>query len=157
MTFRPAAFLALLHRHGHRVPPDWISNGWQRMYGVGIVDAVGLLQAGLPDLPETAVPETVSMTAQQPVPRLQAALGELTGDQVRAVVGDLLGIDSGQVDELPPLVVSELVYRLGEDDQFREAVLAQATVPERPGVPALDARVLLDRTSSVSLRSTVRR
>lgn len=152
-----AAFLALLHRHGHRVPPDWISNGWQRMYGVGIVDAVGLLQAGLPDLPETAVPETVSMTAQQPVPRLQAALGELTGDQVRAVVGDLLGIDSGQVDELPPLVVSELVYRLGEDDQFREAVLAQATVPERPGVPALDARVLLDRTSSVSLRSTVRR
>jgi subtilisin family serine protease len=152
-----AAFLALLHRHGHRVPPDWISNGWQRMYGVGIVDAVGLLQAGLPDLPETAVPETVSMTAQQPVPRLQAALGELTGDQVRAVVGDLLGIDSGQVDELPPLVVSELVYRLGEDDQFREAVRAQATVPERPGVPALDARVLLDRTSSVSLRSTVRR
>lgn len=149
------AFLALLRSHGRRVPPDWISNGWQRKYGVGIVDAVALLQAGLPDLPETAVPETVSEAAQQPVPRLRAALGELTDDQVRAAVGDLLGIDAGRVDELSPVVVSELVYRLGEDDQFREAVLTQAA-PERPeAAPALGARALLERTSSASLRSTM--
>ncbi len=155
------AFLALLRSHGRRVPPDWISNGWQRKYGVGIVDAVALLRAGLPDLPETAVPETVSEAAQQPVSRLHAALGELTGDQVRAVVGDLLGIDAGRVDELSPVVVSELVYRLGEDDQFREAVLAEAASErpeERPeAVPALGARALLDRTSSVSLRSAMPR
>ena len=151
------AFLALLRSHGRRVPSDWISNGWQRQYGVGIVDAVALLQAGLPDLPEAvAVPETVSEATQQPVPRLRAALGELTGDQVRAVVSDLLGIDAGQVDELSPVVVSELVFRLGEDDQFREAVLTQATTPERPEAAlALSERALLDRTSSVSLRSTM--
>jgi subtilisin family serine protease len=149
------AFLALLRSHGRRVPPDWISNGWQRKYGVGIVDAVALLHAGLPDLPETAVPETVSEAAQQPVPRLRAALGELTDDQVRSAVGDLLGIDAGRVDELSPVVVSELVYRLGEDDQFREAVLTQAA-PERPeAAPALGARALLERTSSASLRSTM--
>lgn len=152
------AFLALLRSHGHRVPPDWISNGFQRKYGVGIVDAVALLRAGLPDLPETAVPEAVPTTSVQPVPRLRAALGELTDDQVRVAVGDLLGIDSGWVDGLSPVVVSELVYRLGEDDQFREAVLAQVTSTEGPeSASALDAKALLDRTSSVSLRSAMRR
>jgi len=152
------AFLALLRSHGRRIPPDWISNGWQRKYGVGIVDAVALLEAGLPDLPEAAaLPEAVSEAAQQPVSRLHAALGELTGDQVRAVVGNLLGIDAGRVDELSPVVVSELLYRLGEDDQFREAVLAEAASERPEAVPALGARVLLDRTSSVSLRSTMPR
>ena len=148
------AFLALLRSHGNRVPPDWISHGWQRQYGPGIVDAVGLLQAGLPDLPDTGARQAASDAAQQPVPRLRAALGELTGDQVRTVVGDLLGIDDAGVDALSPLVVSELVYRLGEDDQFREAVLTRAAAAERPGL-ALDARALLDRTSSMSLRSAM--
>jgi hypothetical protein len=152
------AFLTLLRSHGRRVPPDWISNGWQRQYGVGIVDAVALLQAGLPDLPETAVPESMAEAAGQPVTRLQAALGELTSDQVRAVVGDLLGIDAGEINELSPVVVSELVFRLGEDDQFREAVLTQATTAARPeAAPALDAKALLDRTSSLSLRGAMRR
>ncbi|MGH8823859.1 MAG: S8 family peptidase [Jiangellaceae bacterium] len=151
------AFLALLRSHGRRIPSDWISNGLQRTFGVGIVDAEGLLEAGLPDLPETAVAEAVTEAAQQPVTRLRAALGELTGDQVRAVVGDLLGVDDRRVDELPPVVVSELVYRLGEDDQFREAVLT-AAAPARPeAVQGLSARALLDRTSSSSLRSTMPR
>ena len=149
------AFLSLLRSHGRRVPPGWISNGWQHLYGVGIVDAVALLQAGLPELPEASRTEAVSDAAQQPVPRLRAALGVLTADEVRAVIGDLLDIGVEQVDELSPLVVSELVYRLGEDDQLREAMLAQA-VPELPA-PALDARALLDRTSSLSLRSTMPR
>jgi hypothetical protein len=85
---------------------------------------------------------------------LRAALGELTGDQVRTVLGDLLSIDDAGVDALSPLVVSELVYRLGEDDQFREAVLTRAAAAERPGL-ARDARGLLDRTSSMSLRSAM--
>jgi hypothetical protein len=149
------AFLSLLRSHGRRVPPDWISNGWQHLYGVGIVDAVGLLEAGLPALPEAVPPEAVSQVAQQPVSRLRAALGELTDDQVRVAVGDLLGIEAGSVDDLSPLVVSELVYRLGEDDQLREAMRTQATT-ELPAL-TLDARTLLDRTSSVSLHNTMSR
>jgi Subtilase family len=152
-----AAFLALLRSHGRRVPPGWISNGWQRLYGVGIVDAAALLRAGLPELPRTAAPEGPSAAAQQPVSRLRAALGELTDDQVREAVGAALDIDTDQVDELSPLVVSELVYRLGEDDQFRSAVLAQATVEGTAPAPVLDARSLLERTSSVSMRSALTR
>ncbi|HEY9377478.1 MAG TPA: S8 family serine peptidase [Jiangellaceae bacterium] len=148
------AFLTLLRSHGRRVPPNWNSG----LYGVGIVDAVALLEAGLPDLPETAVPETVADTAQQPVRRLQAALSELTDDQVRTVVGELLGVNRRGVDALPPVVVSELVYRLGEDDQFRAAALAMAAGVELPeSAPALDAKALLARTSSLSLRNTIRR
>jgi hypothetical protein len=139
------------------VPPNWVDNGWQRLYGVGIVDAVALLQAGLPDLPETAVPEAVAETAQQPVPRLHAALGDVTGDRVRTIIAELLGVDRGRVDTLPPVVVSELVYRLGEDDQFRAAALAMATAERPESAPALDAKALLDRTSSLSLRSALRR
>ena len=151
------AFLALLRSHGRRIPPNWISNGWQLLYGVGIVDAVALLEAGLPDLPETAVPEAVAETAEQPVPRLQAALGELTAEQVRTVVSELLGVRRSSVDALPHVVVSELVYRLGEDDQLRAAALAMATAERPESATTLDAKALLDRTSSLSLRTVLRR
>lgn len=149
------AFLSLLRRHGRRVPPDWQANGWARSFGVGIVDAVALLEAGLPALPETAVPEALSQAAHDPVPRLRAALGELTDDQVRAAVGAVLGIDPAQVDTLPPTTVSELVYRLGEDDQLRAALLAH-TEPHRPeAAPAVDAPTLLRRTASLAFRQTL--
>ena len=152
-----SAFLGLLRRYGRRVPADWVSNGWHRQYGVGIVDAVGLIQAGLPDVPETAVPETARPGTQQPIARIQAALGDLDVERVRAVIGDLLGVDGRHVDALPPVVVSELVYRLGEDDQFRDAVLSQAVGTERPSAPGPDARSLLDRTASAALRGAIRR
>jgi hypothetical protein len=148
------AFLSLLRSRGRRVPPDWISNGWQRQYGVGIVDAVALLQAGLPALPEAVLPEAFPEAAQEPVSRLKAALGGLADSEVQTTVGDLLGIDPDRVEELSPLVVSELVYRLGEDDQLREAVVTAATAPELPG-SAMDARALLDRAASVSLRTAM--
>jgi subtilisin family serine protease len=151
------AFLSLLRSHGRQVPPDWISNGWHRLYGVGIVDAVALLQAGLPALPEAVLPEAVLVPAQEPVTRLKAALSGLPDGEVRATVGDLLGIDPNQVDRLSPLVVSELVYRLGEDDQLREALVARAGAPELPAAPALDPRALLARSSSISLRSALSR
>jgi hypothetical protein len=150
------AFLSLLRSHGRRVPPDWISNGWQRRYGVGIVDAVALLQAGLPALPEAVLPEAFPAVAQEPVSRLKAALGGLSDSEVQATIGDLLGIDPDRVEELSPLVVSELVYRLGEDDQLREAVVAAAAASELPG-SSLDARALLDRAASVSLRAAMAR
>ncbi|MBD0292090.1 MAG: S8/S53 family peptidase [Jiangellaceae bacterium] len=152
-----SAFLGLLRSHGRRVPPDWLGNGWHRRYGVGIVDALALLQAGLPDVPDTAVPEAVAPGVQLPVARIQAALGDLDEDQVRAAIADLLDLEAARVDELPPVVVSELVYRLGEDDQFRDAVLAQALGLELPPVPGLEARSLLDRTASASLRGRMRR
>jgi hypothetical protein len=152
-----SAFLGLLRRYGRRVPSDWVSNGWHRQYGVGIVDAVGLIQAGLPDVPETAVPETAQSGTQEPVARIQAALADLDDEQVRAVIGDLLGVDGRHVDALRPVVVSELVYRLGEDDQFRDSVLSQAFGPERPPAPGPDARSLLDRTASAALRGAIRR
>jgi len=161
-----AAFLSLLRSHGRRVPADWVSSGWHRKFGVGIVDAVALLQAGLPDLPdlpEVLAPESLSETAEQAVPRLQGALGELTRAQVRRVVGQVLGIAASRVDALAATVVSELVYRLGEDDQFREALLAQAqlsgpeALPGPEAVPAMSARTLLARTSSLAFQDALTR
>ena len=145
------AFVSLLPGHGHRVPPGWRENGWDRKFGVGIVDAVALLEAGLPALPEAAAEALAA--AEGPIERLQAVLGELTADQVRPTVGRVLRIDPADVDRLSPVVVSELVYRLGEDDQFRDALLAQATAADLEISAVADPRMLLARTSSLALRS----
>jgi len=139
------AFLSLLRSHGHRVPDGWRANGWDRRFGVGIVDAVALLRAGLPDLPASPEAEAIPAAGDQPVERLRTALGELSDDQVRAAVADLLGVGSDEVDGLPPVVVSELVYRLGEDDQLRQELLAGAAAPESASV--VDPRMLLRRTA----------
>jgi subtilisin family serine protease len=147
------AFLSLLRSHGRRVPQGWVQNGWDRTFGVGIADTVTLLQAGLPPLPPA--PEAQPAPGEAPVERLRSALGELTDDQVRSAVGRLLGIAPERVDDLSPVVVSELLYRLGEDDQLREGLLAQATpgVPET--APVADPRMLLARTSSLALRAAL--
>jgi hypothetical protein len=148
------AFVSLLRRHGHHVPPGWRENGWDRKFGVGIVDAVALLEAGLPALP--ASPEAaaeVPPAGEEPIERLQATLGELTSDQVRAAVGHVLGVSADEVDALSPVVVSELVYRLGEDDQFRDALVAHAAAADLETATMVDPRMLLARTASLALRS----
>jgi hypothetical protein len=151
------AFMALLRSHGHRVPPGWTSNGWIGQYGMGIVDAVGLLRAGLPDLPTGVATAGPPTPVSQAVDRLQPALGMVTADETRRRVGGLLGIAPGAVDGLPPTAVSELVYRLGEDEQLRAALLPErhATVASPDAVPTATATALLDRTASLAFRDAV--
>lgn len=146
------AFLTLLHGQGHRVPPGWVSNGWAEDYGVGIVDAVGLLGAPLPDLP-LAVPAKAPRPTNV-VARLQSALSALSAEQVNRRVGDLVG----SVDDLPATVVSELVYRLGEDEQLRAAVLDEPTdLVTAAGTATTTAGALLRRTASRALLDAVGR
>lgn len=147
------AFLGLVRSHGHRVPRGWRENGWDRAFGVGIVDALALLRAGLPDLPEVEPEALAAPIALDPVGRLQAVLGDLTRDQVRDAVGRLLDVNSEEVNRLSATVVSELVYRLGEDDQLRDGLLAAAAGagPESAGPTALAPRQLLARTASMAL------
>jgi serine protease len=144
------AFLALLRSHGHRVPPGWMANGWIDEYGIGIVDAASLLQAGLPEVPAPAPLAPVSRA----VDRLQPAFGMLDAREVRRRVGELLRVDPAAVDRLPPTVVSELVYRLGEDEPLRGALLTGGV---DTAVSLETARALLDRTASSALRGAVAR
>lgn len=131
----------------------WRENGWDRAFGVGIVDALALLRAGLPDLPEVEPEALAAPIALDPVGRLQVVLGDLTRDQVRDAVGRLLDVNSEEVNRLSATVVSELVYRLGEDDQLRDGLLAAAAGagPESAGPTALAPRQLLARTASMAL------
>ncbi|TRW42907.1 S8 family peptidase [Georgenia yuyongxinii] len=143
-----AAFLALLRSHGHREPPGWDTWPGAGNYGVGIVDAAAQLEAGLPPLVE---PEVASAgSAGDAVGRLQAVLADLDRDQVRTRVARLLGVSPADVDALPATAVSELVYRLGEEDALRAAVVGPEVAGREVAV-APDGRALLARTSSRAL------
>ncbi|MFD1504449.1 hypothetical protein FE374_05210 [Georgenia yuyongxinii] len=143
-----AAFLALLRSHGHRVPPGWDTWPVAGNYGVGIVDAAALLEAGLPPLVEPEVAWAGS--AGDAVGRLQAVLADLDRDQVRTGVARLLGVSPADVDALPATAVSELVYRLGEEDALRAAVVGPEIAGREVAVPP-DGRALLAHTSSRAL------
>jgi hypothetical protein len=146
------AFLTLLRSHGHRLPPGWSRNGWGDEYGVGIVDAAGLLRAGLPKLPAPAPTAAPLASAGHVVDRLRPALGMVDAADVRRRIGGLLGIAPAAVDRLQPTAVSELVYRLGEDEQLR-AALSPGSGDTAPSLGT--ARALLDRTASRALRDAV--
>ncbi|RIQ18327.1 S8 family peptidase [Jiangella rhizosphaerae] len=139
-----AAFLHLVRSHGHRVPPGWTENGWDELYGVGIVDAAGLLAAPLPSAGDLVPAEALEIA--DPVSRLSALLPGLGRDELRLRVAELLGTAPRAVDELPPVAVSELVYRLGEDDELRDGI-------EHSVRPGAKARRLLERTASRTLLS----
>ncbi|WP_448071422.1 S8 family peptidase [Georgenia yuyongxinii] len=159
-----AAFLALVRSHGHRVPPGWDEWPVAGSYGVGIVDAAALLEAGLPPLVEPEV--AWAAPAEDAVVRLHAVLTGLDRDEVRAGVARLLGVSPAAVDALPPTAVSELVYRLGEEDALRAVVVGtpgpaprasasdmagpEVAGPEVAG-PEVDGLALLARTSSRAL------
>jgi hypothetical protein len=119
-----AAFLTLLRSHGHRLPPEWSQNGWDRAYGVGIVDAHALLRAPLPD-PARLAPIN-ELDDFDGVARLRAVLTELDRTGVRAAVAALLRVPDDQVDELPAYLVAELVFRLGENPDLRTSLVAAA-------------------------------
>lgn len=151
-----AAFLSLLRSDGVRVPPGWAENGWDGLYGAGIVDAAALLAAPLPDAADLVPPELPEAPdAADPVGRLGAVLTGLGRDQVRERVAELLDIAPEAVDALAPVAVSELVYRLGEDDDLRAGLLAPPGDLELPGRPGADGRRLLSRTASRALRGAV--
>ena len=124
---------------------------------MGIVDAVGLLRAGLPELPATAPMADAATPVTRAVDRLQPALGMIAADEIRRRVGGLLGIAPAAVDGLPPTAVSELVYRLGEDEQLRAALLLRRpdTAASPDTASTATARALLNRTASLALRDAV--
>jgi hypothetical protein len=148
------AFVSLLRSHGHRVPPGWAANGWADDYGSGIVDAVGLLQAGLPELPAAEQVARIARPVSPVIARLQPAFGVLSGDEIRRRTGALLGIAPAAVDGLPPTAASELLYRLGEDEHLRAALLAE---PGERSAARDAGSALLDRTASQALRDAVGR
>jgi hypothetical protein len=134
-----AAFLALLRAHGRRVPPEWSENGWDRLYGAGIVDAYALLKAPLPDqvrLVPPAGPDDFDTVA-----RLRGVLTDLDRNGVRTAISALLEIEGEQVDELPAAIVAELVFRIGENPSLRVAVAG--TAPSGSASPSPAA--LIDR------------
>ncbi|MBB5790194.1 S8 family peptidase [Jiangella mangrovi] len=150
-----AAFLQLVRTHGHREPPGWTEHGWDELYGVGIVDAAALLAAPLPDAADLVLPEIpAAPEAADPVSRLSAVLSGLGRDEVRSRVGELLGTAPDAVDDLPPVTVSELVYRLGEDDALRAGLTTPIGDVELPARPGAEARRLLARTASRALRTS---
>lgn len=119
-----AAFLALLRARGHRVPPEWSENGWDRLYGAGIVDAYALLKAPLPDpvrLVPPAGPDDFDTVA-----RLRGVLTDLDRNGVRTAISALLEIEDEQVDELPAAIVAELVFRVSENPSLRVALAGTA-------------------------------
>lgn len=145
-----AAFLAALRAHGHRVPPGWTENGWERAFGVGVVDAHALLQAPLPDPARLApIAEWDDFDA---VARLRAVLTGLDRNAVRASVAALLGVDPEAVDDLPSHLVAELVFRIGEDADLRTALVASAA----PGAESSLLADPIDRARA-GLRATASR
>jgi hypothetical protein len=145
-----AAFLALLRSHGHRVPPDWPENGWDRLYGAGVVDAHALLKAPLPD-PVRLVPHS-GLEDFDTVARLRGVLTDLDRSGVRAAISALLGIEGEQVDGLPAGIVAELVFRISENPSLRAALAGAATPgPTSPGAPIDRARGDLRAVASRSL------
>ena len=136
------AFRQLLRGPGKRVP-----SGWDDRFGAGIVDSVELLSADLPaisELPPLELPEVFD-----PVARLGGVLGELDRDQIRITTAELLDIPPEEVDTLPENAVSELVYRIAEDDVLRADLTTVR--PELPGLATPLARGLLNRTASRAL------
>lgn len=136
------AFRHLLRTVGRRVPP-----GWDDRFGAGIADAAALLAAPLPAAEELAALEVPE--AFDPVARLRAVLGDLDRTQVRATVSNLLQISPEQVDALPEPTVSELVFRIGEDDDLRAELSAPALETLAPA--SAGARHVLERTASRAL------
>jgi subtilisin family serine protease len=145
-----AAFLALLRSHGHRVPPGWSENGWDRLYGAGVVDAHALLTAPLPD-PVRLVPQA-GLEDFDTVARLRGVLTDLDRNGVRGAISALLEIADEQVDELPAGIVAELVFRISENPSLR-AALAGADTPgsTSPAAPMDRARSDLRAVASQSL------
>lgn len=136
------AFRDLLRGPGKRVPA-----GWDDRFGAGIVDAAALLAAPLP-APAELLPLELP-DGFDPVARLRGVLGDLDRSEVRLTIGGLLGVPPEQVDELPHNTVSELVYRISEDDELRADLTG---IPrELPLSPSADARFLLARTASRAL------
>ena len=137
-----AAFLALLSSHGHRVPPGWSENGWDRLYGAGVVDAHALLTAPLPD-PVRLVPPAGPADFDT-VARLRGVLTDLDRNGVRTAISALLEIADEQVDELPAAIVAELVFRIGETPSLRVALAGTAA----PGSASPSSAALIDRARS---------
>jgi hypothetical protein len=128
------------------VPEGWPSEG----FGVGIVDAVGMLAGELPDAAQLDGGERQPFDA---VARLQGPLSGLAREETTAAVATLLERPPAEVGVLPAYAVSELAYRLGEDDDLRRAVLrlVPGTPPAAKEQATADARFLLSRTASRAL------
>lgn len=140
------AFTQLLTGPGRRIPPEWDDR-----FGAGIVDAAALLAAPLPAATDLAVPRPPS--AFDSITRLRGVLADLDRDQARMAVADLLGIPPERVDRLPGTAVSELVFRIGEDDVLRAQLTGQ--LPLASDVPRAGARQRLWRASSRALLEAV--
>lgn len=146
------AFEQVLVTDGFVRPP-----GWDDDWGVGVVDAVKVLEAGLPDKTTRALEVIGTRSAPPPIVRL-AELGLVGDAPPREGLARLLGCATADVDELARCHGAELAYLHAEGELVEVPagaarggeVTADAT---RPGPARL--RLVSGNAASPGLRAVL--
>lgn len=170
-----SVFMTLLKAHCRKVP------GWDTdRYGPGILDAVGLLAAPLPEFGGTVMRSAqrapTRTTAASDWARLQPYLPELSPKQLAAAATKMYGAGAKRsarsaIAAPPPSLIDEIEFHLATDPAVRDAFLAAggavkapATRPKtsnakrsakRAGVAAADPRAALRARASTALRGVL--
>ena len=149
-----AAFLHLVRTPGSRQPPGWDAS----QYGVGIIDAVALLQAPLPNPDQlAAAPAAAAVAARSaPLDRLHALFPELSRDELAGRLAKLLDVDQQHLNEQLEFYGAELAYLAAEDELVRRRLAA--TGPALSGATGRPDRAdVLALAASPSLASRIAR
>lgn len=115
-----SVFLHLINTLGHRRPAGWDSSN----FGVGIIDASGLLSAPLPapaDVPDFA-PLTLGLAATRPsaADRIARLFPTLTRNEVDQRLETLFGLQGAALDESLEKYGAELTWILSEQQAARD-------------------------------------
>jgi serine protease len=117
-----SVFKELLMRHGVDTDPGWETD----RHGTGIVNALKLLQAALPD---SAPAIGVKMRATKPKPkqndvdRIAAYYPELSPAQVRKLLARSLAVSDRQLNDALAEVADELAFHIATDPTVRFGLL----------------------------------
>lgn len=135
-----SVFMTLLKAHCRKVP------GWDAdRYGPGILDAVGLLAAPLPEFGGTVMRSAqrapTRTTAASDWARLQPYLPELSPKQLAAAATKMYGAGAKRsarsaIAAPPPSLIDEIEFYLATDAAVREAFLAAGGAVKAPATRA---------------------
>lgn len=135
-----SVFMTLLKAHCRKVP------GWNTdRYGPGILDAVGLLAAPLPEFGGTVMRSAqrapTRTTAASDWARLQPYLPELSPKQLAAAATKMYGAGARRsarsaIAAPPPSLIDEIEFYLATDPAVRESFLVAGGVAATPAARA---------------------
>jgi len=108
-SFIPLVFQQILATEGFVAPPDWDT----RKFGPGIIDAVRVLKAPLPD--SVAVAAGTGGNAED----LRAIFDDVPRERVTAVFGELLGVSDSALESTLADFGQELTHHVLLDPQLR--------------------------------------